>query len=213
MSKQNVSFRVVSVPRPTTRPNVDRRRDSSRRATLSAVLDLCVERGYAAVTVDAIAARAGVSKATIYRWWPSKGAIVLEAIDDAAPIPQTFPHTDDLAADLHAWLTGILDVFRDPYLGPAFTGALAESQLDADLARQLRERLIDHRVSQFNERMTAARENGQLDSDADLEVALDVLLSPVYRRHVLHYPLPDHAYLDRLIKHALRALGGTGDSA
>ncbi|MFI7637726.1 TetR/AcrR family transcriptional regulator [Nonomuraea sp. NPDC049400] len=191
----------------TRTPNPDRRRDASRRATLAAALELCAERGYAAVTVDAIAARAGVSKATIYRWWPAKSAIVLDAVDEAAPIPETFPDTGDLAADLHAWLSGILGVFRDPHLGPAFTGVLAESQLDANLARQLRERLIDHRVVQLEQRMANARRNGELDPDADLDVALDVLHSPVYRRQVLHYPLPDDAYLERLITLVMRAIG------
>ncbi|MFI6502922.1 TetR/AcrR family transcriptional regulator [Nonomuraea typhae] len=191
----------------TRTPNPDRRRDRSRRATLAAALELCVERGYAAATVDAIAARAGVSKATIYRWWPAKSAILLEAVDEAAPIPETFPDTGDLAADLLAWLSGILGVFRDPHLGPAFTGLLAESQLDAHLAQQLRERLIDHRVAQLEERMTKARENGELAADADLEVALDVLHSPIYRRQALHYPLPDDTYLDRLISLVMRAIG------
>ncbi|WP_157253646.1 TetR/AcrR family transcriptional regulator [Nonomuraea typhae] len=193
----------------TRAPNPDRRRDASRKATLAAALELCVERGYAAVTVDAIATRAGVSKATIYRWWPAKSAIVLEAVDEAAPIPETFPDTGDLAADLHTWLSGIHGVFHDPRLGPAFTGVLAESQLDANLAHQLRERLINHRVAQLEERMTKARKNNELAPDADLEVALDILHSPIYRRQALHYPLPDDTYLTRLITLVMRAIGPT----
>lgn len=66
-----------------TSPSSVRRSERSRRAILRSALDLCTERGYGHVTIEAIAAGAGVSKKTIYRWWPSKGAVLLEAFTDA----------------------------------------------------------------------------------------------------------------------------------
>ncbi|MGC5410153.1 TetR/AcrR family transcriptional regulator, partial [Streptomyces sp. DT225] len=78
-----------------TSPSSLRRSESSRRATLQAALDLCTERGYGRVTVEAIAARAGVSKKTIYRWWPSKSAVLLEAFTEMLVSATPFVDTGD----------------------------------------------------------------------------------------------------------------------
>jgi AcrR family transcriptional regulator len=190
----------------TRAPNVQRRSDKSRQATLDTALDMCAELGYRAVTVDALAIRAGVSKATIYRWWSSKGAVVLEAIDEAGIAPREFVETGDLAADLRTQLTGIVNAFTDRRLGPALRGVLADGQFDPGLGRDIQQRLIAPRIAEFNNRMRKARDNGELAPDADLEVAADLLHAPIYRRLMLHYPLPDQSYLDKIIQHVLRAL-------
>ena len=190
----------------TAAPNASRRSEKSRRATLAAALELCAEVGYAAMTVEAIAARAGVSKATIYRWWPSKGAIVLEAVDDVADETLTQPDTGDIAADLRTHLQGMIRIFTDPPVGPAFRGLLADAQQDPSLAREVRERLTVPRIATFEDRLRVARRQGQLAADAHLDVALDLLYGPLYRRLVLGLELPDAAYLDLLVEHAIRAL-------
>lgn len=90
-----------------TSPSSLRRSESSRRATLDAALDLCTEKGYGRVTIEAIAARAGgVSKKTIYRWWPSKSAILLEAFTEMLVSATPFVDTGDIAKDLRTHLTG-----------------------------------------------------------------------------------------------------------
>ena len=77
----------------------------SRVAILDAALALCREQGYANVTIEAIAARAGVGKQTIYRWWPSKGAVVLDAFGRVSAAANPLRDTGDIVADMRAFVT------------------------------------------------------------------------------------------------------------
>ncbi|MCM0673524.1 TetR/AcrR family transcriptional regulator [Micromonospora phytophila] len=187
-----------------TPPNPLRRSESSRRAILEAALHLCDEEGYGRLTIEAIAARAGVSKKTIYRWWPSKGAVILEAVDDAANVVAQHVDTGDLAADLHTQLTAVINLLNPPN-NSAVTGLISEALHDNELAHDLRERLIQPRITEFKERMRKAQQSGQLPADADLDVALDLLYGPIYHRLVFHLGMPDPEQLHTLIAHALRA--------
>jgi AcrR family transcriptional regulator len=189
----------------TKPPNPDRRSERGHRAVLDAALRLCVEQGYARTTVEGIAARAGVSKKTIYRWWPSKWAVVLEAIDEVTATID-HPDTGDIAADLRAQLTALVALFNSPATGPALTGVIAEGLNDPDLARQLRERLVMPRIDAFKERMRRAQQQGQVPAGSDLDVALDMVYGPVYHRLVFSLGLPDPRGVDRIVHHALRAL-------
>ncbi|MET7672753.1 TetR/AcrR family transcriptional regulator [Micromonospora zamorensis] len=186
-------------------PNAARRSESSRRAILAATEELCGEGGYGRLTIEAIATRAGVSKKTIYRWWPSKGAVVLELLDEAASVAVNPPDSGDLATDLHALLTEVIGLLTPAHSSPAI-GLIGEALHDPDLARDLRERLIQPRITTFKERLRRAQEAGQLPPDADLDVALDLLYGPLYHRMALHLGMPDPSHLDSLIAHVLRAL-------
>ena len=88
-------------------PNPQRRSERARQAILDAAFRLSAERGYAQVTVEAIAASAGVGKQTIYRWWRSKGAVVLDALLQAAEPEIGFPDTGDIRADLEKQITSV----------------------------------------------------------------------------------------------------------
>lgn len=186
-------------------PNPQRRSEASRRAILDAALRLCAEAGYGRLTIEAIAASAGVSKKTIYRWWPSKGAVVLEALDDLATTVADHPDTGDLAADLRTQLTAVVELLT-PVERSAVVGLIAEALQDPQLADDLRERLIAPRIAQFKERMRRARAAGQLAASADLDVAVDLVYGPLYHRLVFHLGMPDQRRLAELIDHALRAL-------
>ncbi|WP_433216662.1 TetR/AcrR family transcriptional regulator [Microtetraspora malaysiensis] len=186
-------------------PNAARRSESSRQAIFAAARELCAERGYGRLTIEAIASRAGVSKKTIYRWWPSKGAVILELLDEAATMKAHHPDTGDLATDLRTQLTAVIGMLTPPQTS-ALAGVIAEAQHDPALAHDLRERLIEPRIAEFKNRMRQAQRQGQLSPDADLDVALDLLYGPLYHRLAFHLGMPDPAYLDTLIAHALHAL-------
>jgi AcrR family transcriptional regulator len=91
---------------PSTAVNPPRRRsEKSRMAIVTATRELLLERGFDGLTIEAVAARAGVGKQTIYRWWPSRPALVADVIlDDADKILAAMDHTDDLSADLVGWV-------------------------------------------------------------------------------------------------------------
>jgi AcrR family transcriptional regulator len=189
-------------------PNPLRRSETSRRAILDAALQLCGELGYRRLTIEAIAAQAGVSKKTIYRWWPSKGAVVLEAVDDMAAVAD-HPNTRDVAADFHSQLTAVIDLLTPPSRS-AVVGLIAEALQDDDLARDLRDRLIRPRIASFEERMRQAQRDGQLAPDADLDVALGLIYGPIYHRLIFHLGMPDAEQLRTHIEHALRAFDPSG---
>ncbi|HUR07802.1 MAG TPA: TetR/AcrR family transcriptional regulator, partial [Nonomuraea sp.] len=107
----------------------------SRDAILQAAVDLCAERGYAAVTMEAVAVRAKVGKPTVYRWWPSKGALFLDALMDR--LGERFflyPDTGDIDADLRTWMRELAEVFADERHSQILSGVIGSAQLDPELA-------------------------------------------------------------------------------
>lgn len=190
-----------------TSPSSLRRSERSRRAILEAALELCTEKGYGRVTVEAIAARAGVSKKTIYRWWPSKSAVMLEAFTDALVGTTPFVDTGDIAADLRANVMGAVKLLSTPPYGPAYAGILSEVHHDDALAETVRTKLIDPRFNEAVARLRRAQEQGQIPPGADLPLAVEMLYGPVYYRHVLRKPAQDEETIAALVAHVLRALG------
>ena len=186
-------------------PNPQRRSEASRQAILGSALQLCAEVGYGRLTVEAIAAHAAVSKKTIYRWWPSKGAVVLEALDDTMTAVADHPNTGDLTADLCTQLSGVIELLTPPSRSAA-VGLIAEALHDDALAQELRERIVRPRIANFEQRMRQAQADGELAADADLDVALDLIYGPVFHRLVLHLGMPDAAQLRSLVEHALRGI-------
>ncbi|MEK8227114.1 TetR-like C-terminal domain-containing protein [Oerskovia sp. M15] len=98
-----------------------------------------------------------MGKTTIYRWWPSKGAVVLELLDQTATAAAAPPDTGDLAADLRTLLTEVIGMLTPPHTSPA-TGLIAEALQDPALGRELRERLIEPRIATFEQRLRRAQE-------------------------------------------------------
>ncbi|MFD0023585.1 TetR/AcrR family transcriptional regulator [Streptomyces sp. NPDC058382] len=193
-----------------TSPSSLRRSESSRRATLEAALALCTEKGYGRVTVEAIAARAGVSKKTIYRWWPSKSAVLLEAFTEALVQATPFTDTGDIAKDLWTHVTGAVNVLSVPPFGPAYAGILSEVHHDDQLAETVRTQLIEPRFEAAVNRLRSAQTQGQIPPGADLRLAVEMLYGPVYYRHVLRKPMQDAEAVATLVEHVLRSLGGVG---
>jgi AcrR family transcriptional regulator len=186
-------------------PDVARRSERSRLAILTAARDLLTEAGYAELTIEAIAARAGVGKQTIYRWWPGKGAVILDALVETAG-EATLPDTGDLGADLRLVLRATVAELADPALS-ATTRALTIETLGNDgLAAQVRDRLLRPQMEAVKERLRAGRAAGQVREDVDLDQAVELLIGPPYHRWMLRTgPLTD-AYADGVVELALTAI-------
>lgn len=186
------------------------RSEKASQAILEAAADLLLENGLAAVSMDAVAARAGVSKATIYRWWPTKETLALEALYHewaAVPPPRdTGSLRGDLLSLLRPWvrLAG-----RRPY-GRAIAALVTEAQTDPEFAREYRARFVEPRRDQARAIFRRAIERGEIPASTKIEVALDLLYGPVYHR-LLH----GHAPLnDRFIRDVIdTTLGGIMPSA
>ena len=193
-------------------PNPDpaRRNENSRRAVLTATFDLLQELSYPRLTIEAIATRAGVGKQTIYRWWPSKAAVLFDAFlllseDSAAGQPQ-LPDTGDLRADLTLVLKATAAELNEPRLSEPMRALATEIAHDAALAQTYHERLDAPLREAKRERLRSAQKSGELADDLDLDVAIDILWGPVLNRWLQHGgPLSD-AYVEQLVRTALAGM-------
>ena len=175
------------------------RSEAAQQAILDAARDLLMQGGYAGVTVEAIAAQAGVSKATIYRWWPGKAAVVLEAFLAASGPCHHRPDTGCPAADLREQLQGLARALAGP-VGTVLCGVLAEAQSDPEVAETLRAGYLAPRRAETCRLLERARAAGRISPDADVEAAADALVGPLFYRLLTGHALPDAAFVDALVR-------------
>lgn len=183
---------------PTRQDPVDQPADSrepvsrgagARGRVLRAALEVLDDDGLPGFTMEAIARRAGASKATLYRRWPTVGALLIDAMDatfQPFPVPDTGQVETDVAQLLTAFVS-LLEHTPFPRLLAAFIDAAerdpALAAAHADLTRRRREPLLTV--------LARARDRGQLPTGLDPEVATDLLASPLfYRRFIAHQPIP-----------------------
>ncbi|MFH9422914.1 TetR/AcrR family transcriptional regulator [Streptomyces sp. NPDC017529] len=194
-----------------TAPDSTRRSERSRRAIFEAALSLVGEVGYEKLTIEGIAARAGVGKQTIYRWWPSKAAVLLDAFtQDVEGYEAGLPNTGDLAADLKFVLRATADEFNDaawqaPYRALAVAGAN-----DAELSARFVERLLEPGIKVYVDRMRAAQEAGEIGRDVDVRVAAEMVLSPFSQRWLMRTGELTYEFVDTLVDLALAGLRPRG---
>ncbi|MFD6100471.1 TetR/AcrR family transcriptional regulator [Nocardiopsis flavescens] len=204
----------TSTPEEPARPapNPRRRSERARRAILAAAGELLGEVGYARLTMEAIASRARVGKQTIYRWWPTKAAVVFDVFTEmtggAAGDP--LPDTGDLDADLRTVLHAIVEEYADPLMDRINRVFIAEVQTDPELAENVMELLLRPNLRAFRDRLLSAREAGLIDAGTDPDLAVDLLLAPVQQRWLMRSGELTHAYVDALVDTVMRALRPRG---
>ncbi|MEU9338953.1 TetR/AcrR family transcriptional regulator [Streptomyces sp. NPDC048290] len=209
-------------PTQSTKPDASRRSEKSRRAIYAAALELVTETGYAKTTIEGIAARAGVGKQTIYRWWSSKVDVLMEAYLDlagqvaeetgGAPGDQALPDTGDLAADLKLVLRTTVDELQDPRFEVPSRALAAEGVADEALGRQLFTKLLEPGLLLYLQRLRAAQDAGQLRPDVDPRIALELFVSPLAQRWLQHTGPISHAYTDTLVDYALYGIASRTSS-
>jgi AcrR family transcriptional regulator len=172
---------------------------------LDAAVRLLADTGYERMTMDAVAARAKVSKATIYRRWDSKASLVVEALRCCPFDELELPNTGDVRADLFAGL----QVFRQLANGPdgeLFNGVLMAMRDDPELARLVRERMVLAKQERTRAWLRGFVDNGLLPSDADIDVFHEVGLAMVATRLVFTGESVDDTYLNRVVDDVLLPL-------
>ena len=155
---------------------------------------LLLDQGLHAMSMDDVAEQAGVSKATIYRWWASKELLALDALATEWATPSSTKQRDtgslrgDLLAHLRPW---IRQVNEKPY-GRVIAGLVAQAQTDPDFATLYRENFVQPRRDAMRPVLLRAIARGEIAPDTDLEVSLDLLYGPLYHRLLhRHAPLTD----------------------
>ncbi|GAB2937264.1 TetR/AcrR family transcriptional regulator [Nonomuraea fastidiosa] len=194
--------------RMSKHPDPSRRSERSRQAILAAARELVSEIGYGKVSIEAIAARAGVGKQTIYRWWRSKGAVIFDAflaLSEAEEGGMALPDTGDIEADLKTVMRATVAEFADPAFEEPIRALNTEIINDPDLAAQYRERLAAPVDEAKKARLRSAQQAGQIAADLDLDLALELLYAPLFQRW-LHRSGPlTPEYADALVDLFLKA--------
>jgi AcrR family transcriptional regulator len=169
------------VQRPTATARTPRRSTRSHQAILDATTRLLTEVGYTALTIEGVAARAGVGKATVYRWWPSKGALVIEALSAALP-PPPVTETGDLRHDLLTAVRAVVHTFARSPEGAVIPALAADLIREPEMAEQFRDQMIRPRRSAVVEILRRAADRGELPPDVDIGLLLDIYAGAVFYR-------------------------------
>jgi AcrR family transcriptional regulator len=160
------------------------RDDDARQRILTAARELISERGPGRVGIDEIAGRAGVGKQTIYRWWRSKTAVVLDAITDAAETELAFPDTGPTRESVLHEMRQVVRSLKGP-MAPVLKEIIAAAQGDPAVAEELRTRLFAPRRHHAIETLRRGIDQGDVRADLDLDAAVDALYAPLWLRLIV----------------------------
>ncbi|WP_165401527.1 TetR-like C-terminal domain-containing protein [Herbihabitans rhizosphaerae] len=184
----------------TNQPAVRRGRgrrpaDEVRADVLRTVGEVLLAEGSADLTFERVARLSGVSKTTLYKWWPSKGALALDGYFHAVEPTLAFPETGDIRADLIAQLRAFARVMTETSGGKVLAELIGQSQTDPDLATAYRTLYSAERRRLAGERLQAAQRAGQIRAEVDVQVVVDQLWGAVYHRLLI----PDEPVTDEFV--------------
>lgn len=183
------------------------RSDASRSAILKAAYQILRESGFAGFTVEGVAARAGAGKATIYRWWQTKGTLAIEAFLLAlAPQLDAVPATASALDDLRTHVHRAAAIYRGR-AGQLLRELIALGQEDSETSRVLRTEFVAPRYGAAIRLLRRAQDAGELAADADIEVLVDALWGPIFHRLLVSRMPIDRAYIERLLALVLGRAG------
>lgn len=191
-----------SLPR---RPTGRARNDESRRAILDATLKLLETRNLQQISIESIAREAGVGKATIYRWWTTKAAIVIEAFARNHVLHTQVCTAGDTCEVLTSHIRALVEQYSG-WPGKVVRQILAEGQFNAHVLNEFRERFFQGRRSMVRDALQEGRRRGELRSDLDVEMLMDMLYASVYLRLVVQHQPLDQAFGQQLSDTLLKAI-------
>lgn len=180
----------------------------AHKAVLEATLQLLAEEGIRGLTIEAVADRSSVAKTTIYRWWPSKVALVLEALSSLrqrAPVPDTGSIRDDAVAHLR----GHIEVFKEPGTAPILADVLAEALRSPELD-EARPGFVAAQREPFRQALERGVDRGELPADLDYQLTMDLLIGPIVNRALVTRGPLEPELADRIVEIVLGGLSLTG---
>jgi AcrR family transcriptional regulator len=207
---------MEEMPTPQSRRPGRPRSEKARAAILGAALELLDELGLLAMTMEGVAARAGASTATLYRWWDSKELLALDAVDVGMRHGYALPiDTGSLAGDLRASLEGRLRSIMAPRMVRVFAGMMAHAHEDPAFGAAYRARVFEPMRESTREVFRRAVARGEIGADADAEQALDLLFGALAYRLVVGHAPADVAFRHGIVDIVTKGLGageGAGDN-
>lgn len=187
------------------------RNPETHAAILDAAHELLAEHGYAGVSMEAVARRAGAGKPTLYRWWPSKTALLIELYErEKSRVLADVPDLGSAQKELVALIKGVHRFWRKTPAGQAFRSIIAEAQADEAALRSLRDDFLPRGRATALAILDRAAGRGEIAPDADRELLLDVLFGFSWYRLLTHQLRDSSGAVERLIAALLAAAkGGT----
>jgi len=179
--------------RPPGRP----RSEQARVAILRSALKLLGENGFPALSMEDIAAHANVGKATVYRWWPNKAALITDAFASTATRKLHFPDTGSVHTDMSQQMRQVIKVFRSRR-GRILAAILAAGQSDNGLITAFRERFMKPRRQEAYATLRRGIVRGELRRNLDMDLLLDSLYGPIYMRFLIRHEKLTPAFVDHL---------------
>ena len=179
-------------------PTGNRRNPHTHKAIIKATLDLLKKVHYHALTIEAVAARAGVGKATVYRWWPSKGALVAEAISSSAPVKDP-PNTGDLPADLLAAATISVNSYANNPGSALITALATDLVADPELLESFVAQFIRPRRQLLHDVLQNAIDEHVIPPHIDPELIMDMWAGAVIYRKLMAQRPVDNTFPAQLV--------------
>jgi Transcriptional regulator len=179
--------------RPPGRP----RSEQARVAILRTTLQVLAKTGFSNLTIEEIADRAQVGKATVYRWWPNKGALIADAFASSTMRQLHFPDTGSIETDMSQQMRQLIKVFASPR-GRIVSAILAAGQSDQSLISAFRERFVKPRRQEAYATLRRGIQRGELRKDVDPDLLLDSLYGPIYMRFLIQHDRLTPDFVDHL---------------
>jgi len=183
------------------------RSEHARNAILRSTLRLLQHTGFPDLTIEAIAADAGVGKATVYRWWPNKGALVVDAFASSAAHRLHFPDTGSVYRDMSLQMNQFLGILRTRR-GRIVAGLLGAGQSDPGLLEAFRERFLRPRRQEAYQTLRRGIERGELPKGLDLDLVLDTLYGAIYMRFLIRHDELSERYINQVCRMVLGGAAG-----
>lgn len=181
------------------RGNRHGRSEAAREAILRAADDLLAQRGFAGVTVEGIAKAAGVAKQTVYRWWSSKTAVLMDAFLEDAAAELEPPDTGSLETDLRAHLRSTARFLTDDDAGAVYRALVGQAQHDPELAQTFRARYLQDQQVRDQKPFVRAIARGGLSPETDVASLAQWVVGPIHYRVIVTGEPVDDSFIDAIV--------------
>jgi len=184
------------------------RSEPARQAILRSTLKLLQHTGFPELSIEAIAAEAGVGKTTVYRWWPNKGALVVDAFASGTEHKLHFPDTGSVYQDMRLQMNQFLGILRSRQ-GRIVAALLGAGQSDPALLEAFRERFLRPRRQEAYKTLRRGIDRGELPERLDLDLVLDILYGAIYMRFLIRHDELSERYVKDVCR---RVLGNVAEN-
>jgi AcrR family transcriptional regulator len=186
---------IALVARSPGRP----RSEEARKAILESTLELLKQSGFADLSIESIASHAGVGKATVYRWWPNKGGLVMDAFVSVAEQELSFPPSGPVEKAIREQMKKWSSIFGGP-LGRVIAAVIGAGQSEPEMLEAFQNYYVEPRRREARELLKQAIKNGEIRADLDPNLILDILYGPLYFRLLIQSGPLTLAFIDQVFE-------------